>query len=280
MPILVTLLAAYLIGSVPFGFIVARLRGVDIFKQGSGNIGATNVGRVLGRRFGALVFVLDFFKGMVPVLLGHWVAEHWPSAPLDEFPAGSLETAAGLAAFLGHLFPIYLRFRGGKGVATGTGVVAVLAPLPMVVAAVAWGLVVLAFRYVSLASIGAALVLVLAQLRLHAAAPSGFVADPRSWFCVLAAVMVVVRHRTNIRRLVEGRENRLKETRFMAAATRIVHLFALCLWFGGTVFFSFIAAPSRLRAVRRGAQPSRQRPALVPVLAAVRQARRGDQGAA
>src|SRR3954469_12238656 len=107
MTILAALLA-YVVGAVPFGYLVARLRGVDIFSAGSGNIGATNVGRVLGRKFGLLVFVLDFLKGAVPVALvrAYLPAEPWAAV------------AAGLAAFVGHMFPVYLRFRGGKGVAT------------------------------------------------------------------------------------------------------------------------------------------------------------------
>src|SRR5438105_518942 len=218
-----TALVAYLVGAIPFGYLVARRRGVDLFAHGSGNIGATNVGRVLGRRFGILVFVLDFLKGAVPTLAATLLDRGFR----PELPADTLPATAGVAAFLGHLFPIYLRFRGGKGVATATGVVAILAPLPALVAALAWGLVVLAFRYVSLASMIAALILVLAQLRVHGADPAGFAQDPRSWFCVLAAALVIVRHRSNLGRLLEGRENRLKETRFMAAVTRIVHLLAL-----------------------------------------------------
>src|SRR4051795_10569030 len=95
--------AAYLVGAIPFGYLVARARGVDIFKAGSGNIGATNVGRVLGRKSGVLVFVLDFLKGVVPTAI---------MCSTFGVTAG---VAAGLAAFLGHLFPAYLRFHGGKG---------------------------------------------------------------------------------------------------------------------------------------------------------------------
>src|SRR5215472_13647210 len=113
-----TLLAAYFIGAIPFGYLVARVRGVDILRQGSGNIGATNVGRVLGRRMGILVFCLDFAKGALPV-----VAALRFAAAVGE-PPQILGVAAGMAAFLGHLFPVYLRFRGGKGVATGAGAVA------------------------------------------------------------------------------------------------------------------------------------------------------------
>src|SRR3954466_16097945 len=106
------ILISYLVGAVPFGYIVARLRGVDIFAAGSGNIGATNVGRVLGRRYGLLVFALDFLKGAVPTL----------AARLYEGRTGDLAVVAGFAAIVGHMFPVFLRFRGGKGVATGFGV--------------------------------------------------------------------------------------------------------------------------------------------------------------
>src|SRR5438128_11070692 len=105
-----TAVAAYLVGAVPFGYLVARWRGVDIFKHGSGNIGATNVGRVLGKRLGLLVFALDFLKGAVPVA----VARALTPADVD-LPPHSLPVTAGIATLLGHLLPIYLRFRGGKG---------------------------------------------------------------------------------------------------------------------------------------------------------------------
>src|SRR5215204_553842 len=133
-------LLAYLVGAVPFGYLVARARGVDIFAAGSGNIGATNVGRVLGRKLGVLVFVLDFLKGAVPALV------------VSQLFGTTAGVVAGLAAFLGHVFPIYLRFRGGKGVATGFGVVVVLLPWPTLVAAIVWVTTLAATRYVSLAS--------------------------------------------------------------------------------------------------------------------------------
>src|SRR3989440_6030809 len=142
-------LAAYLIGALPFGYLIARSRGVDILQAGSGNIGATNVGRILGKRFGVLVFFLDFAKGAFPVALAPWVGQRFDS----DVPSETLSVVAGLGAFLGHLFPIYLRFRGGKGVATGAGVVAVLSPLPALFAVAAWIGVLLATRYVSLASV-------------------------------------------------------------------------------------------------------------------------------
>src|SRR5947209_10556553 len=104
-----TLMASYLIGAISFGYLVARWRGVDILRLGSGNIGATNVGRVLGRRFGVLVFLLDFAKGAVPATVAKWIM---PGSEAG-LPPDSLPAVAGLAAFLGHLFPVYLGFRGG-----------------------------------------------------------------------------------------------------------------------------------------------------------------------
>ena len=126
-PTILSIRAAYLIGAIPFGYLVARLRGVDIFAHGSGNIGATNVGRALGRRFGVLVFALDFAKGALSVALAIWLRL-----------GDRIEVAAALAAFLGHLFPIYLKFRGGKGVATGAGAVFVLLPIPALAGLVVW----------------------------------------------------------------------------------------------------------------------------------------------
>src|SRR5262249_61475501 len=111
--LLLTALGSYLIGSVPFGYLVARLRGIDIFKEGSGNIGATNVGRVLGRKFGLLVFTLDLLKGAVPVLIAWWL-----SVRLEpNLPGGILAVTAGVMTFFGQLFPIYLRFPCGQSVA-------------------------------------------------------------------------------------------------------------------------------------------------------------------
>src|SRR5205807_1656422 len=122
---------------------------------GSGNIGATNVGRILGWRFGVLVFLLDFAKGALPVLTVVWLAQRVGSG----LPAHSLEVTAGLAAFLGHLFPVYLGFHGGKGVATGAGVVAVLLPVPAVGALLTWVAVLCLTRYISLASLAAVCIL-------------------------------------------------------------------------------------------------------------------------
>src|SRR5262249_122979 len=109
----ITLLASYLIGAIPFGYLIAPCPAVAIIHQGSGNIGATNVGRVLGRRFGILVFLLDFAKGAVPVAAARWLTARPESDISAVLGPDALTVGAGLAAFLGHLFPVYLRFHGG-----------------------------------------------------------------------------------------------------------------------------------------------------------------------
>src|SRR4051794_6467698 len=234
-----TALVAYLVGAIPFGYLVARRRGVDLFAQGSGNIGATNVGRVLGRRFGILVFVLDFLKGALPTV----AATLLDRTAQPDLPTDTLPVTAGLAAFLGHLFPIYLRFRGGKGVATGAGVVAVLLPLPTVAALATWLVVVSCTRYVSLASLCAAAIL--CTLRL------GWTPGPLeaehlvlTLFCLWAMTLVLIRHRTNVRRLLAGTENPLKAPPAMNSLTRTFHVLAVGLWFGTVVFFSFVVGLS------------------------------------
>ncbi len=208
--LLLTFVAAYLLGAIPFGWLVARWRGVDIRQHGSGNIGATNVGRVLGKKYGVIVFVLDFFKGALPVACGPLLALLTDDQDRELFSV-LLGVTAGIAAFLGHLFPIYLRFRGGKGVATGAGVVAVLMPLPALAALAVWLVVVLLTRYVSLASILAAAALCIAQilLVLMASKPWQMPQIIVTIFCLIAAGLVVARHLANIRRLFAGTENRL-----------------------------------------------------------------------
>jgi glycerol-3-phosphate acyltransferase PlsY len=196
-------LASYLLGAIPFGYLTARWRGHDILREGSGNIGATNVARVVGIRYGLVVFVLDFAKGALPTGLAMVLPP-----PSDLEWANVLPVVAGVSAFLGHLFPVHLRFRGGKGVATGLGVIAVLLPVIALVVLAAWGLVLAVTRYVSLASIAAAALLL--ALRLWW--------EPAPWddahvvitvFCATGALLIVVRHHSNIRRLFQGTEPRL-----------------------------------------------------------------------
>ena len=221
-------------GAIPFGYLVGRWRGVDIFQAGSGNIGATNVGRVLGKKFGILVFLFDFAKGLLPVTIALALKK---THPCDElFERGWLEVGAGLAAFLGHLFPVYLRFRGGKGVATGAGVALGLLPGPTLGGLLAWVIVAAVTNYISLASLAAAGVL----CGLHLL--GGFdLADPRTLFCILAGTLVFVKHRTNIVRLYQGTENKI---RWGEPMRKVLHILALGLWFGSAVFFNFVVTPS------------------------------------
>ncbi len=220
---LVAILACYLVGSIPFGFIVAKARGVDIFTSGSGNIGATNVGRVLGRRLGILVFVLDFLKGAVPVgMLAYWRGGvDW------------IVVLAGLAAVLGHVFPLYLRFRGGKGVAVASGVVCVLMPEATIAAVIAFAATILACRMMSLASVVAAIALVGTRLSM-----TSDVADPSTILAIIVAVLVIVRHRTNIGRIRDGSERTLESVRRFEWMVPGLHAATIGFWCGGGWFFT------------------------------------------
>ncbi len=191
-----TLLAcilAYLLGSVPNGLILCRaVWHIDIREHGSRNIGATNVYRTLGKGPGAVVFLLDFLKGF----LGVYIAMLLVGTPLAM-------VIGGIAAILGHSASVFLRFKGGKGVATGLGVIAMLMPAVTGIVFFAWLGIVFVTRYVSLGSIvGAALVPIFAFLFAY---PTEYLA-----FGVLAAVLVIVRHHTNITRLLNGTESKIK----------------------------------------------------------------------
>ena len=188
---LLLVLGGYLLGSVPFGLLIGWGRGVDIRERGSRNIGATNVLRVLGKAEAAATLLLDGLKGAAPVLAARALAAD------DAWVA-----AAGLSAFLGHCFPVFLRFRGGKGVATGLG--AVLAALPLVglTAVLVWLLTALCFRYSSLAALVSA-----ASLPVATAAWGE--RGPLLAFTAALAALIVVRHHENIRRLWRGEEQKI-----------------------------------------------------------------------
>ncbi|MCD7896635.1 MAG: glycerol-3-phosphate 1-O-acyltransferase PlsY [Planctomycetaceae bacterium] len=191
-------LFAYLLGSIPFGLLLGKLAGRDIRLEGSRNIGATNLWRVCGWKLGLLGFVLDFLKGLVPVLATarFGPAGWWPWPVIG----------AGVLAVAGHMFPVWLRFKGGKGVATSAGVVAGLMPGPFGLAMLAFVLTVATFRYISLGSMVASVVLVLAALVLL---PSPFGSNlPLLLMAVLLAALILFRHRDNIRRIRNGTENR------------------------------------------------------------------------
>jgi glycerol-3-phosphate acyltransferase PlsY len=198
-------LIAYLVGALPVGLVIGRLvGGVDIRQTGSGRTGATNAMRSLGTRWAALVFVLDLGKGAAAVLLA--------GSLYQAGPAGSPEVvaaAAGLAAVVGHNWSVFIRFSGGRGVATSAGALLALAPVTIAILAPLAALIVLWTRYVSVASMAAA---VLAVPLTVALLPSGLAGPAAIGFSVVAAALIVAAHRDNIARLRNGTERRWGET--------------------------------------------------------------------
>jgi acyl phosphate:glycerol-3-phosphate acyltransferase len=186
------LIAAYLLGSVPTGLLLARAMGVNIREAGSGNIGATNVYRTMGRKVGILTLVGDCLKGLIPVLVAAWLdlPEAWVAA-------------VGLAAFLGHVYTVFLRFKGGKGVATALGVFLGTSPFSVLLALVVFALTLYKWRYVSLASVAAA-----ACIPVLVWGTGG--APELILMSVVIAAVVIFRHRENISRLRAGTENKFK----------------------------------------------------------------------
>lgn len=196
-------IASYLIGSFPTAYIAGRLTGIDIRTAGSGNVGATNVARVLGKRFGYPVFVIDVAKGFAAVKLA------------DAFGSGAHSSAVvvdlygvvgGSFAVIGHSFPVWLGFKGGKGVATSIGALFALNWLSALVVGIVWIVTFLTTRYVSLASVIAAIVLPIAAALMFFF--GGLSSPVLLYFCLLLAVIVVLRHRSNISRLLSGTEHR------------------------------------------------------------------------
>ncbi len=185
-------IGAYLLGSVPFAILICRPFGVDPRRAGSGNPGATNVARLLGKKWGILTLALDLGKAVFPV----WLAKKW----LVEMPGYAWWVAGtGLAVFLGHLFPIYLRFRGGKGVASSAGVLLVLCPKALAVSLPVFILAVALSGYVSVGSLAAAL-LAPAWVYLFSTERAYLV------MTVVMAVLIWIKHRDNLRRLLRGEE--------------------------------------------------------------------------
>jgi glycerol-3-phosphate acyltransferase PlsY len=204
----ILIVIAYLLGSIPFGLIVGLAKGVDPRKAGSGNIGATNVGRLLGGKFFALVFLLDMGKGLIPMLLGAAVLHHNASQS-----GYLLWLLVGFGAIAGHMFSIFIGFKGGKGVATAAGVALGVYPYYTFAAVIAILVFVAVFfitRIVSLASIVAAIVLPLAYIGLGLALKWDIFGSqlPLLIFAVLLSALIVYRHRSNIARLLAGTENK------------------------------------------------------------------------
>ncbi|ADH87006.1 glycerol-3-phosphate 1-O-acyltransferase PlsY [Desulfurivibrio alkaliphilus] len=208
---IVLLLGAYLLGSVPFGLLLGKMAGIDVRRGGSGNIGATNVGRLLGKKLGVATLLADLLKGVLPMLLASW----WLAGDEQRSLVVGL---CGAAAFLGHLFPIYLGFKGGKGVATALGVFLYLTPLAALGSMVVFVLVLLNWGYVSLASLSAALLMPGLVWLLYSAPAAlepgvGELLGP-AWveiwletlLALLFALLIWFKHRDNIGRLWRGEE--------------------------------------------------------------------------
>lgn len=234
-------LLAFLLGSIPFGLLIARARGIDIRAHGSGNIGATNVLRVMGKKYGIPCLLLDMLKGLLPTLLaitlirfdgqpaGFVIGALLPSAHVfaadQQFTAQLLVVTCGLLAILGHNYSPWVGFKGGKGIATSAGVVIALMPAAIVILLAVWVLLFLSTRYVSVASIGAAAVLpVLTHLGARFHHVNNDKSLPTLWeagtwnkplftFSVVIAVLAIWKHRSNIQRLRAGTENRFERKR-------------------------------------------------------------------
>jgi len=220
-------LIAFLLGSIPFGLLIAKSKGVDIRQHGSGNIGATNVLRVMGKEYGITCLLLDMLKGLVPTVLaitlirftgqptGMSIAALRPHAqvfPADQqFTAQLLVVLSGLFAILGHNYSPWVGFKGGKGIATSAGVVIALMPAGIVLLIIVWALLFLTTRYVSVASIGAAValpIITIAGSAFHGRLDDGTWNKPLFAFSVVIAVLAIWKHRSNIQRLRAGTENR------------------------------------------------------------------------
>ena len=189
-----------MLGATPSGYLAGAARGIDVRAAGSGNIGATNVVRVLGKKAGALVLAADAFKGFVSAW---WI----PALALSLFPSASvskenLKLAGGVAAILGHIYPCWLKFKGGKGIATSGGVVLAWAPAACLTALALWGLVLAASKFVSLASIAAAIILPFAVWYWNGSPTmTGVMAG--------LSLLAIYKHKANIQRLLKGEENRI-----------------------------------------------------------------------
>lgn len=193
---LLAIAAAYLVGAVPFGLLIGKLKGIDIRQHGSGNIGATNVLRVLGKPLGITTFILDALKGFLPSFFFPGLLAGVAGDPV-------LSVLCGAAAIIGHNFPVFLKFKGGKGVATSAGVLIGIAPQAALVAVLVWAAVFFTSRYVSLASIVAAGAVI--------AAGWWFYRDGHLILPVVLTVLgllAILRHKANIARLLNGTENR------------------------------------------------------------------------
>jgi acyl phosphate:glycerol-3-phosphate acyltransferase len=198
-------LVSYLLGSVPAGYIAGRIAGIDIRHAGSGNIGATNVTRVLGKRYGYPVFIVDFLKGLMAVSMSILIEKRAQpiSAPTELFGI-----VAAISSVIGHAFPVWLSFKGGKGVATSMGALFGLMPFVALIGIAVWVITFEVTRYVSVASMTAALAVPISIFILMPLKQTG--GAVLLYFSICLAALVIFRHRSNLSRLVRGTEPRFK----------------------------------------------------------------------
>ena len=201
----VTAIGSYLLGAIPAGYLAGRLAGIDIRNTGSGNIGATNVTRVLGKRYGYPVFLIDFLKGFVAVRISILISERANPTPTWLELVGIL---AAVCCVIGHSFPVWLQFKGGKGVATSAGALFALMPFVLLIGVVIWVVTFQFTRYVSVASMTAAVAL---PIIIWIMTSLGQTHDTTMlYFSVCLAAVVILRHRSNLSRLLRGTEPRFK----------------------------------------------------------------------
>jgi glycerol-3-phosphate acyltransferase PlsY len=199
----VLLVGSYLLGSIPFGYLAGRLEGIDIRQAGSGNVGATNVVRVLGKRYGYPVFALDVLKGLGAVKIAMLMA---PGLPPEWNSPEIFGILAAMSSVLGHLYPPWLEFKGGKGVATSAGALLALTPVGTLIGVAIWIIVFWLTRYVSLASLIAAVVLPIVILVFSSQDQNK--GKPLFYSSACVAAVIIWRHRSNLSRLMRGTEPR------------------------------------------------------------------------
>lgn len=195
------LILSYVIGSIPSSYLAGKgFRGVDIREHGSGNLGATNAFRVLGWKIGLFVLICDMLKGALPVFLFPQAIIKWGGVAWD---SGNIAILVGATAILGHVFTIFMRFKGGKGVAASMGVFLALAPLPFLITLTVSLVIIFTTHYVSAGSVAGAVLLPVLVIFFY----------PGRWSLILVTVLVgfllIIRHRSNIKRLIQGKENKL-----------------------------------------------------------------------
>lgn len=198
-------LVSYLLGSIPAGYVAGRIAGIDIRHAGSGNIGATNVTRVLGKRYGYPVFVVDFLKGLMAVSISIFIEKRVQPVLV---PTELLGIVAAISCVIGHSFPVWLSFKGGKGVATSMGALFGLVPFVALIGVAVWVITFEMTRYVSVASMTAALAVPISILILMPLKQTG--GAVLLYFSICLAALVIFRHRSNLSRLVRGTEPRFK----------------------------------------------------------------------